>query len=65
MRKMHDFHCRTCGQEFEELARDGETPPCPNCHSGETQRLISAPAAHFRGSGFHVTDYGKYGRKKQ
>lgn len=64
MLKMHDFHCCTCGHDFEELVRDGETPPCPSCQSRETRRLIGAPAAHFKGSGFHGTDYGKYGRKK-
>ncbi len=64
MLKLHDFQCRKCAHRFEELARDGETPACPNCRSPETRRLIGAPPAHFKGRGFHCTDYGKYGRRK-
>jgi predicted nucleic acid-binding Zn ribbon protein len=35
---------------------------CPNC-KGPIKRLISAAGIVFKGSGFHVTDYGKHGKK--
>ncbi len=30
---------------------------CESC-GGEVQRVLFAPAIHFKGSGFHNTDYG-------
>ena len=32
-----------------------------NC-GGEVEQLISAPALHFKGSGWYVTDYAKNGK---
>jgi predicted nucleic acid-binding Zn ribbon protein len=31
---------------------------CEVC-GGAVQRVLSAPAVHFKGSGFYTTDYGK------
>jgi putative FmdB family regulatory protein len=41
---LYDFKCRTCGRQFEELVRLGETPDCPACHGSDLERLISIPA---------------------
>lgn len=60
---LYEYRCETCGR-FEVLQRlsDGTLSVCPTC--GEAvERLISAPAFQFKGSGFYITDYGKSGDK--
>ncbi|WP_291325807.1 zinc ribbon domain-containing protein [Desulfovibrio sp. UCD-KL4C] len=40
---IYEFKCADCGKVFEELVfnRD-ECPPCPECKSTGTEKLISA-----------------------
>jgi len=38
---LYDFHCRTCGHEFEALVRGSESPVCPSCQSRDLERLLS------------------------
>jgi putative FmdB family regulatory protein len=38
---LYDFHCRTCGAEFEALVRPPAAPECPDCHGIDLERLIS------------------------
>ena len=58
---LYEYHCRKCGR-FETLQKfsDGPLAACPTC-GGAVERLISAPAFQFKGSGWYVTDYGKSG----
>jgi putative FmdB family regulatory protein len=55
---LYEYKCKKCGHRFEQIqtysAKDAKE--CPVCQ-GEVERLISAPAAHFKGSGFYSTDY--------
>jgi putative FmdB family regulatory protein len=39
---LHDFHCRTCGHEFEALVR-AQDPPihCPSCSGADFDKLLS------------------------
>jgi putative FmdB family regulatory protein len=39
---IYDFHCRTCGKEFEALVRpqDG-APQCPSCRGTDLEKLLS------------------------
>jgi putative FmdB family regulatory protein len=56
---LHEYTCGRCGR-FEVLQKLSDLPlgVCPTC--GEAvQRLISAPAIQFKGSGWYVTDYGR------
>src|SRR3954471_5887176 len=60
---LYDYRCHLCGEVFEvrqkfadELLREHE-----GC-GGELERLISAPALQFKGTGWYVTDYGKGGK---
>src|SRR5215471_9683355 len=60
---LYDYRCHKCGETFEvrqkfsdELLRVHE-----NC-GGELERLISAPALQFKGTGWYVTDYAKNGK---
>ena len=57
---LYDYKCGKCGHIFGVEQRITEEPlrHCPKC-KGEIKRLISAAGIIFKGSGFHVTDYGK------
>jgi putative FmdB family regulatory protein len=57
---LYDYKCSKCGYVFEVQQRITEEPlkHCPKC-KGHIKRLISAAGIIFKGSGFHVTDYGK------
>ena len=58
---LYEYHCKKCGR-FENLQRisDGPLSACPTC-GGAVERLISAPAFQFKGTGWYVTDYAKSG----
>ncbi len=57
---LYDYKCGKCGHVFEAQQKITEEPlkHCPRCQ-GPVKRLISAAGIIFKGSGFHVTDYGK------
>ena len=44
------------------MKRGARPPRCPEC-DGRTSREISAPAIHFKGSGWYVTDYARKDKK--
>lgn len=61
---LYDYKCHSCGAVFEvrqtfseELLKNHE-----GC-GGELERLISAPALMFKGTGWYVTDYARGGSK--
>lgn len=57
---LYDYKCKKCGHVFEIKQSMKEEPLkfCPEC-KGPIVRLISAAGIIFKGSGFHVTDYGR------
>ena len=58
---LYEYQCDSCGARFE-LIRKFSDPPltvCPKCGKETVQKLISAPAFQFKGSGFYITDYAK------
>ena len=59
---LHEYKCETCGITFEVIQKfsDPAVETCRNC-GGKVQRLLSAPAIHFKGSGWYVTDYARKG----
>jgi putative FmdB family regulatory protein len=58
---LYEFRCKQCGHVFEKIqSYSAADDPCPRC-AGEVERLLSAPAIQFKGSGFYLTDYGKAG----
>jgi len=55
---LYEYVCESCGYRFEVIQRFSDEPlkVCPKC-GGKAHRVISAPAIHFKGSGWYVTDY--------
>jgi putative FmdB family regulatory protein len=60
---IYEYKCHQCGQTFEVRQRISEDPlkTHEGC-GGEVERLISAPALHFKGTGWYITDYAKNGK---
>lgn len=62
---LYEYQCRKCKHRFEriQLFSDPILKTCPKC-GGTVDQLLSAPAVHFKGSGFYVTDYPSKGSAK-
>ena len=55
---LYEYECTKCNHVFEKL-QSVKTPNltlCPTCRN-LARRKISVFAAHYKGSGFHTTDY--------
>jgi putative FmdB family regulatory protein len=63
---IYEYRCTACGHQFEVNQRMTDDPvrDCEVC-SGEVRRVLYAPAIHFKGTGFHNTDYGTRKRPKE
>jgi putative FmdB family regulatory protein len=61
---IYEFECRKCKAKIEVFQKMSARQPtkCRNC-GGRLDRLQSAPAIQFKGSGWYVTDYAGNGRK--
>ncbi|MEO7970540.1 MAG: zinc ribbon domain-containing protein [bacterium] len=61
---IYEFECKKCKAHSEVFQKMNDKQPtkCPKC-GGRLERLISAPAIQFKGSGFYLTDYGRSGQK--
>jgi putative FmdB family regulatory protein len=59
---LYDYRCHKCGETFEVRQKFADEPLTVHegC-GGEVERLISAPALQFKGTGWYVTDYGRKG----
>jgi putative FmdB family regulatory protein len=59
---LYEYKCNECGQVFEVMQRFSDSPLTQHegC-GGAVQRLLSAPALQFKGSGWYITDYSKSG----
>src|SRR5512144_2564176 len=59
---LYEYKCEVCGATFEVIQRFSD-PPIETCRTcgGPVQKVLSAPAIQFKGSGWYVTDYGKSG----
>ena len=55
---LYEYACRQCGGHFDVLQKFSDQPlkVHEGC-GGEVERLISAPALQFKGTGWYVTDY--------
>ena len=59
---MYEYKCGQCGQVFEVIQRFSDEPLTTHegC-GGSVERLLSAPALQFKGSGWYITDYARSG----
>lgn len=55
---IYEYRCEN-GHQFEVMQRMSDDPltECEVC-GANASRVLFAPAIHFKGSGFHNTDYG-------
>jgi len=58
---IYEYRC-TNGHTFEtfQSMSDDSLTTCEVCEA-PVERVLSAPAIHFKGSGFYTTDYAKKG----
>ncbi len=64
---IYEYECRKCGARREVMQKLADKPlsKCKEC-GGRLEKLLSAPAIQFKGSGWYVTDYaGKKGEAKE
>ena len=61
---IYEFECRKCKARLEVFQKMSDKPPvkCRKC-GGRLEKLISASAIQFKGSGWYVTDYAGNGKK--
>ena len=59
---IYEYKCDACGQVFELKQSFSDAPLTlhEGC-GGAVERLISAPALQFKGSGWYITDYARGG----
>jgi putative FmdB family regulatory protein len=56
---LYEYECPSCGT-FELVRKFSDVPleSCPTC-ARPVEKLASAPAIQFKGSGWYVTDYAR------
>ena len=56
---LYEYECPKCGT-FELVRRFSDAPleSCPTC-ARPVEKLVSAPAIQFKGTGWYVTDYAR------
>ena len=57
---LYEYQCKDCKQVTEVIQKfsDPDLTQCEEC-GGILERLLSASAIRFKGSGWYVNDYGK------
>lgn len=59
---LYEYLCHQCGQTFEKIQKFSDEPlAIHEACGGTVERLISAAALQFKGSGWYVTDYARNG----
>lgn len=57
---LYEYECQRCHKRIEKIQSFAAEPlrVCEAC-GGPLEKLLSAPAIQFKGSGWYVTDYAK------
>jgi putative FmdB family regulatory protein len=64
---IYEYECKRCSAHTEVMQKVSDKPltKCRKC-GGRLEKLLSAPAIQFKGSGWYVTDYaGKKSEKSE
>jgi putative FmdB family regulatory protein len=61
---IYEYECQKCKSHTEAFQKLSDKPltKCKKC-SGRLEKVISAPAIQFKGSGWYVTDYANKATK--
>lgn len=61
---IYEYKCNDCGKIFEEHQSFNDSPltECKFC-KGNLRRIFSPVGIVFKGSGFHINDYGKSSKR--
>jgi putative FmdB family regulatory protein len=61
---IYEFECQKCKERVEVFQKMNDKHPvkCKRC-GGRLEKLVSASAIQFKGSGWYVTDYAGKSRK--
>lgn len=61
---IYEYECQKCKTRQEVYQKVNDKPPkkCSKC-GGKLERMVSASAIQFKGSGWYVTDYAGGSRK--
>ncbi len=56
---LYEYQCANDGR-FEQMRKFSDPPltACPKC-GGPIEKLLSAPAIQFKGTGWYITDYAR------
>jgi putative FmdB family regulatory protein len=59
---LYEYRCNECESNVEVIQKfsDPDLAECSEC-GGSLERLVSAPAIRFKGSGWYVNDYARKG----
>jgi putative FmdB family regulatory protein len=59
---VYEYFCKKCNENFEvwRSASKNGSQRCPTCKC-KAEKVFHAPGIIFKGSGFHVNDYGSKG----
>jgi putative FmdB family regulatory protein len=62
---IYEYKCEN-GHKFEVMQRFSDDPVavCETCDA-PVQKVLTAPAVHFKGKGFYSTDYGSKKRARE
>jgi putative FmdB family regulatory protein len=57
---LYEYQCEKCGALTEKIQKFSDLPltTCEKC-GGKLERLLSAPAIQFKGTGWYITDYAR------
>jgi putative FmdB family regulatory protein len=57
---LYEYKCERCEKTFEVIQKFSDDPLTvhEDC-GGSVERLLSAPALQFKGTGWYVTDYAR------
>src|SRR5678816_1110239 len=63
---IYEYECKKCQTRSEVYQKVSDKAPtkCQKC-GGKLERVISAPAIQFKGSGWYVTDYAGKATSKE
>jgi putative FmdB family regulatory protein len=62
---LYEYRCAKCAQTFEVIQKFSDQPVAEHTGcGGAVERLVSAPALQFKGSGWYITDYAGHGKEK-